>query len=54
MGRDNIQESYPCVGKDTTIKTKQTDGLFATYTYIAVAYKIRADKYIIKTVEVLD
>jgi len=35
-------------------KTKQTDGLLATYTYIAVAYKIRGDKYVIKTVEVLD
>lgn len=35
-------------------KTKQTDGLLATYTYMAVAYKVREDKYIIKTVEVLD
>ena len=35
-------------------KTKQTDGLLATYTYIQVAYKIIGDKYIIKTVKVLD
>ncbi len=35
-------------------KVKQTDGLLATYTYIQVAYKIKGDYYIIKTVEVLD
>ena len=28
-------------------KTKQTDGLLASYGYIKIAYKIRGDKYII-------
>ena len=31
-------------------KTPQTDGFRAVYTYIHIAYKIRGDKYIIKTV----
>lgn len=31
-------------------KVKQTDGLKAIYTYVGVCYKIRGDKYIIKTV----
>lgn len=35
-------------------KVKQTDGFLATYTYIQVAYKIRGDYYIIKTVKILD
>lgn len=35
-------------------KIKQTDGLLASYTYMTVAYKVRGDKYIIKTVDVLD
>lgn len=33
-------------------KVKQTDGLLAIYSYIKVAYKIRGDKHIIKTVMV--
>ena len=33
-------------------KVRQTDGLLAVYMYIRVAYKIRGDKYIIKTVMV--
>ena len=33
-------------------KTKQTDGLLASYGYIRIAYKIINDKYIIKTVMV--
>lgn len=31
-------------------KTPQTDGFLAVYTYIRVAYKVRGDRYIIKTV----
>ena len=31
-------------------KYKQTDGFLAKYSYYSVAYKIRGDKYIIKTV----
>lgn len=31
-------------------KTPQTDGLVAVYTYVRVAYKVRGDAYIIKTV----
>lgn len=33
-------------------KIKQTDGLLAIYADIEVAYKIRGEKYIIKTVKV--
>lgn len=33
-------------------KVKQTDGLKAVYSYIGVSYKIRGDKYIIKTVTI--
>ncbi len=33
-------------------KIKQTDGLLAIYADIEVAYKIRNEKYIIKTVKV--
>ncbi len=33
-------------------KVKQTDGLLAVYSYLKIAYKIRGDKYIIKTVMV--
>ena len=33
-------------------KTPQTDGFVSVYTYIRVAYKIRGDTYIIKTVMV--
>jgi uncharacterized protein YktB (UPF0637 family) len=35
-------------------KVKQTDGLLTTHTYIQVAYKIRGEYYIIKTVKILD
>lgn len=31
-------------------KFKQTDGFLAKYSYISVAYKVKGDKYIIKTV----
>lgn len=31
-------------------KTRQTDGFLVQYTYIYVAYKVRNDIYIIKTV----
>ena len=31
-------------------KFKQTDGFLAKYSYYSVAYEIRGDKYIIKTV----
>jgi hypothetical protein len=31
-------------------KVRQTDGLLASYSYIKVAYKIRGEKYVIKTV----
>lgn len=30
-------------------KIKQTDGFKSVYSYIGVCYKIRGDKYIIKT-----
>lgn len=33
-------------------KIKQTDGLKSIYSYIGVCYKIRGDKYIIKTVTI--
>ncbi len=33
-------------------KIRQTDGLLAIYAEIEIAYKIRGDKYIIKTVKV--
>ena len=33
-------------------KVKQTDGLLAMYADIEVAYKIRGEKYIIKTVKI--
>lgn len=31
-------------------KVVQTDGFLASYSYIKVAYKIRGDNYIVKTV----
>ncbi len=31
-------------------KVVQTDGFLASYTYIKVAYKVRGDNYIVKTV----
>ena len=31
-------------------KIRQTDGLLSSYGYIKVAYKIRGEKYIVKTV----
>lgn len=33
-------------------KVKQTDGLLSIYADIEVAYKIRGDKYIVKTVKI--
>jgi len=33
-------------------KMKQTDGFKSVYSYIGVCYKIRGDKYIIKTVTI--
>ena len=33
-------------------KIKQTDGFKSVYSYIGVCYKIRGDKYIIKTVTI--
>ena len=33
-------------------KIKQTDGFKSIYSYIGVCYKIRGDKYIIKTVTI--
>ena len=33
-------------------KIKQTDGLKAIHSYIGVCYKIRGEKYIIKTVTI--
>ena len=33
-------------------KFKQTDGLKSVYQYTGVSYKIRGDKYIIKTVTI--
>lgn len=35
-------------------KTKQTDGFLSVYTYIRVAYKLKGDKCIIKTVMIQD
>lgn len=34
-------------------KTRQTDGWLGIYEYIAVAYTIRRNKYIIKTVMII-
>lgn len=33
-------------------KIKQTDGFKSVYLYLGVSYKIRGDKYIIKTVTI--
>ena len=33
-------------------KVRQTDGFLATYAYFEIAYKIRGDKYIIKTIKI--
>lgn len=33
--------------------SKQTDGLLARYGYIEIAYKIRGEVYIIKTVKII-
>ena len=33
-------------------KIRQTDGFKSVYSYIGVCYKIRGDKYIIKTVTI--
>lgn len=33
-------------------KIKQTDGFKSVYTYLSVSYKIRGNKYIIKTVTI--
>ncbi len=33
-------------------KYKQTDGLLASFGYLEVAYKIRGDKFIIKTIKI--
>ena len=33
-------------------KVRQTDGFGATYTYIKVAFKIRGNRYIIKTIKI--
>ncbi len=33
-------------------KVRQTDGFLAIYTYLEIAYKIRGNKYIIKTVKI--
>ena len=33
-------------------KIKQTDGIKSIYSYIGVCYKIRGEKYIIKTVTI--
>ena len=33
-------------------KIKQTDGFKSIYSYIGVCYKVRGDKYIIKTVTI--
>lgn len=33
-------------------KFKQTEGFLATYSYLSVAYKIKGDAYVVKTVYV--
>ena len=33
-------------------KTKQTDGFKSIYSYVGVCYKIRGEKYVIKTVTI--
>jgi len=38
------------IALDRGSKFKQTDGFLAKYSYYSVAYKIRGNKYIIKTV----
>ena len=48
------------IGRELVIKTikrgskaEQTDGWLSIYSYVAVAYKIRGNRYIIKTVMVI-
>lgn len=43
-----IEQIKECIKKGS--KYKQTDGLKAVYGYINVAYKIRGNKHIIKSV----
>lgn len=43
-----IEQIKDCIKRGS--KYKQTDGLKAVYSYINVAYKIRGNKYIIKSV----
>ncbi|MFH1915938.1 MAG: DUF4258 domain-containing protein [Nanoarchaeota archaeon] len=42
------QQVIDCIIKGS--KTKQTDGLLASFGYIRVAYNVRGERYIIKTV----
>ncbi len=44
----SIGQIKECIKKGS--KIKQTDGLLSKYRYLRVAFKIRNDKYIIKTV----
>ncbi len=50
MDYHGISEEQISTAIQLGAKTPQTDGFIAVYTYIRVAYKVRRDKYIIKTV----
>ncbi len=50
MDKYGITEDQIMMTIQRGAKIPQTDGFVAVYTYIRVAYKIRGEKYIIKTV----
>ncbi len=50
MDQQGISEELIRLALQRGAKIPQTDGFLATYTYLQVAYKVRGEKYIIKTV----
>lgn len=52
MDFHGITEEQVKIAIQRGAKTKQTDGFVAVYSYIRVAYAVREEKYIIKTVMV--
>ena len=52
MDHHGISEEQIKLAIQRGAKIPQTDGFIGVYTYIRVAYKVRGEKYIIKTVMV--
>ena len=50
MDQYGVSEEQIKVAIRCGAKSPQTDGFIARYTYLCVAYKIRGDKHVIKTV----